>query len=51
MGGMLSDRENLIKTDVLKLSDTKIAIISKAVEMQEYPVKPDCVRMEFFKAS
>ena len=51
MGGMLSDRETLIKTDVFKLSDTKIAIISKAVEMEEYPVKSDCVRMEFFKAS
>ena len=51
MGGMLSDRENLIKTDVYKLSDTKIAVISKAVELAEYPVNPECVRMEFFKAS
>jgi hypothetical protein len=51
MGGMLSDRETLIKTDIFVLSDTKQVNISKAIEMEEYPVKPNCVRMDFFKGS
>ena len=51
MGGMCSDRENLIRTETFPLSDLKHVVISKAVEMEEYPVAKDCVRMEFFKAS
>jgi len=48
-GPMASDRESLVKADFNVLDDKTILLVAKSIELPEYPISPDVVRLEYFR--
>ena len=48
-GPMASDREILVQSDFIQLSDTKYLLVARSILMDAYPLNDTYVRMEYFR--
>ena len=51
MGAMCSDREALYKLESKEIGENKWLTITSTFERPDVPCDPNCVRMQYFKAS
>ena len=51
MGAMCSDRETLYKCEMKQTGPGKWTFIASTYEDPNIPCNPDCVRIQYFKAS
>ena len=46
---MASDRESLVKCDYFRVADNTFLLIARSIELEEHPVNPKVVRLEYFR--
>ena len=46
---MASDRESLVQSDCIKITEKKYLLVARSILMDAYPIKNDCVRLEYFR--
>ena len=48
-GPMATDRESLVQSDFIQISEKKYLLVARSILMDAYPITNDSVRLEYFR--